>query len=69
MSQLPDYDFRKEYPNGHPGAWIATHKDYDGAPEHSFGPPKDQRCFWGPTLEDVIEQVEEYSEENENGES
>ena len=41
----------------------AVHKDYDGAPIHSFGPPADNRFFTGPSRADIIEQIEEYNEE------
>ena len=43
--------------------WTLCHKDYDGAPIHSFGPPADGRFFMGPTIEDVYQQAIEYNEE------
>ena len=43
--------------------WQGVHKDYDGAPIHSFGPPADNRFFTGPSRADIIEQIEEYNEE------
>jgi hypothetical protein len=67
-----DYeDYEVGYDSGAPKAfaWSVTHKDYDGAPIHSFGGPADQRHFIGPSLKDVWEQVIEYNEENENANS
>ncbi len=43
--------------------WEAVHKDYDGAPIHSFGPPADNRAFTGKNVGDLIEQIKEYNEE------
>jgi hypothetical protein len=31
--------------------WTWAHKDYDGAPTHSLGPPSDHRCSTSATLE------------------
>jgi hypothetical protein len=46
-------------------AWTGVHKDYDGAPIHSFDTHSpDPRSFVGRTVEDVQRQIDEY-EENE----
>ena len=45
-------------------AWIGTHPDYDGAPEHSFGPPADSRCFTSPTMKGVHDEIDEWLEEH-----
>ena len=37
----------------------AVHKDYDGAPVDSFGPPADNRFVWGPDWPSVREQIYE----------
>ena len=47
--------------------WSLTHKDYDGAPIDSFGPPADGRFFMGPSIKDVYQQAIEYNEDRENG--
>jgi hypothetical protein len=43
--------------------WAFRHDDYDGAPEHSFGPPADNRCGTGPSEADCIQQIKEMEEE------
>lgn len=58
-------DYHLDYNPGAPKEfnWSLTHKDYDGAPIDSFGPPADNRFFIGPTIEDVYQQAIEYNEE------
>ena len=43
--------------------WEITHKDYDGAPIHSFDGPADGRYFMGYSLADVWQQAMEYEDE------
>lgn len=45
-------------------AYVGVHDDYDGAPTYSDGPPGDSRCFYGPTVEDVLEQIRDYEDVN-----
>jgi len=37
------YEIRRA-PSYAPYSWQFAHEDYDGAPEHSYGPPADRRC-------------------------
>ncbi len=43
--------------------WAFWAKDYDGAPEYSFGPPADNRCGNAATLQDAKERIDEMVEE------
>lgn len=54
-------DKRQDFPAC--ARWTLTHKNYDGAPMHSLEGPSDHRCFLGPTIADVYQQVIEYNEE------
>ena len=45
--------------------YSATHEQYDGAPNHSGGPPADQRHLHAPTAKDVCVEVECWVEEQE----
>lgn len=45
-------------------AYVGTHKDYDGAPINSQSDDcPDQRCFHGPSIQAVLDQIKEYEEE------
>ena len=57
-------DYEMTYSPASPQAfrWAAIHKNYDGAPIHSLGPPGDPRYFIGPSLKDVWQQVIEFNE-------
>lgn len=65
MCEMPEgieeYEFTRRYKDGQPDSWVAVHRDYDGAPIDSFGPPADDRCFFGPNTWDVIEQIGEHN--------
>jgi hypothetical protein len=45
--------------------WQFVHEDYDGAPNEPGGPPADNRCGTGPTMESCIERIKEIEEELE----
>ena len=45
--------------------WQFYHKDYDGAPIHSEGPPADNRSGFGPTAEDCRRQIDEYEDDED----
>ena len=57
-----DYEIRFDSSNPKGFQWTATHKDYDGAPIHSFGGPADPRHFLGESEKDVWQQVIEFNE-------
>ncbi len=48
--------------------WQFAHKDYDGAPEDSFGPPMDKRCGTAGSLElakaSIDDLIEMYPEDH-----
>ena len=40
--------------------WAATHDDYDPTPEHSYGPPGDDRAVTAPTRAALLAEIEEF---------
>jgi len=56
-------DYRSDFPKSF--SWTLIHKDFDGAPWHTGGPPADDRSFIGPSMEDVYQQAIEYNEANQ----
>ena len=46
-----------------PYRWEFAHADYDGAPEHSYGPPADNRCGHEQTLADCVREIDQQIEE------
>lgn len=56
----------KIYPNLYNGvgaqtvAWIGCHKDYDPTPNEADGPPGDNRCIYGPSVDHVKDQIDDW---------
>jgi len=56
---------RNGAPSYSPYRWEFAHDDYDGAPEHSYGPPADHRCGYANTLADCVREIDELIEEGQ----
>ena len=43
--------------------FMFTHKDYDGAPDDSYGPPKDKRFGYAQSIEEAMAEIDELEDE------
>jgi len=62
LARYRGYEIRRA-PSYAPFRWEFAHADYDGAPEHSYGPPADNRCGYEQTLVDCCREIDQQIEE------